>query len=276
MARRASGTVGAVVTAMGLALLAAACAVDHHPPAASSRGPEAPEADGGPGSAPRLEIFDLPGVGEVRLRVHCAAVPLLQIASYTTGAEQLTFVVGCLVGTGAGLAFVAPLATVPAAVGPLANTAAGAGATAVAVGEAWSLDTLLGGSRARVMRRVVTSFDPAVELRAALGRFLKARPASGGVTGGELEAAVAGYGFQTSLPGEACCFLDVRTILRVGDGAPREDRVLLGWGSAGADLPPAHCTTLKRFLARDGRLARQALLESTEIAAAVIARRLKG
>lgn len=222
------------------------------------------------------EIFDLPGVGEVRLRVHCEAAPLLKIASYTTGAEQLTFVVGCLVGTGAGLAFVAPLATVPAAVGPLANTAAGAGATAVAGGEAWSLDSLLGGARARVMRRVVASFDPAAELRAALGRYLGARPEPMAGAVAELEVAVAGYGFQTSLPDEACCYLDVRTTLRIGDGTPSEDRMLLGWGSAGADLPPAYCTTLKRFLEQDGRLARQTLMESTEIAAAVIARRLKG
>jgi hypothetical protein len=228
--------------------------------------------------AAREEIvqgFTLKGAGNVRLIVKSAVSPTLQIASYTTGAEQMTFVIGCLIATGAGLVFVAPLATVPAAVGPLANTGAGAAATGVATGEAWSMDSLLGGSRARILKEVVTSVDLVASIRGALARFLRVREMSAEEAKGELEVAIMGYGFQTSREAnEACSFIDIHTLLRMPDSEQQEERVLLGQGAAGDDIPPPYCTGLKRFLENDGSLARQAMIESAEIAAAVIEHRL--
>jgi hypothetical protein len=218
--------------------------------------------------------FTLKGAGNIRLIVKSEVSPTLEIVSYTTGAEQMTFLVGSLIATGAGLVFVAPLTMVPAAVGPLANTGAGAGAAGVATGESWGIGSLLGGSRARILREVVSSVDLVANLQSALERFLRVKHIAAGDTKGELEVVIAGYGFQTSQASEACCFIDVRTFLRTTDIDQKEDRVLLGWGAEGEDIPPAHCTGLKRFLENDGILARQAMTESAEIAAAVIVQRL--
>lgn len=239
----------------------------------------APRAESGADAAPAtceaiVNGFTVKDAGNVRLIVKSAVSPTLQIISYTTGAEQMTFLMGCLIATGAGLAFVAPLATVPAAVGPLANAGAGAGAVGVAAGESWSIDSLLGGSRAKVLREAVASVDLVADLQGALERFLGVRQMTAGVTKGELEVVVAGYGFQTSQADEACCFIDVRTLLRIPGSDQKEDRVLLGQDALGFDIPPAHCTGLKRFLENNGALARQAMTESAEIAAAVIVQRL--
>jgi hypothetical protein len=211
----------------------------------------------------------------VRLIVENAVSPTLQIARYTTGTETMTFMMGCLIATGAGLVFVAPIATVPAAVGPLANAGAGTAAAGVAAGEAWSIDSLLGGSRAKVLRDVVASVDMEAHLRSALERFLKARDMARKDAKGELEVIITGYGFQTSKEADdACNFIDVRTLLRKPGREQVEDRVFVGQGAEGDDIPPPHCTKLKRFLENDGSLARQTLIESAEIAAAVIVQRL--
>lgn len=220
--------------------------------------------------------FNLNEVGNIHLQVKSDVSPTLQIASYTTGREQMTLLVGCLVATGAGLVFVAPLATVPAAVGPLANTMAGAGASAVAVGEAWSLDSLLGSGRIKLLKDVVTSVDLVAGLQGALERFLGARDMALQEMQGGLDVVIAGYGFQTAKDGETCCFIDVRTLLKIPGCDQQEDRVFLGAEEPREpDLPPAYCTDLQRFLDEDGALARQALTDNAEIAAAVIAQRLQ-
>lgn len=219
--------------------------------------------------------FTLKDAGNVRLVVKSNVSPTLQITSYTSGTEQLTFVVGCLIATGAGLAFVAPLATVPAAVGPIANTGTGAAAAGVATGEAWSLDSLLGGARAGILKKAVASVDLVDSLRDSLDRFLGVKDMAAEETKGELEVVITGYGFQTSKEAnEACCFLDVHTLLRLPDGEEKEDGVFLGQGAVGDDIPPPYCTGLTRFLENGGSLARQAMIESAEIAAAVIEHRL--
>ena len=220
--------------------------------------------------------FSLKGTGNFRLLVENAVAPTLKIASYTTGGERMTFIMGCLIATGAGLVFVAPLATVPAVIGPPANAAAGAAATGVAAGEAWSIDSFLGGSRAKVFREVVSSVDMKAHLKGSLERFLKVRDMPAEDAKGMMEVIITGYGFQTSREhNEACCFIDVHTLLREPDRDQITDRVFIGQGAEGDDLPPPHCTDLKRFLENDGSLARQAMIESAEIAAGVISHRLQ-
>lgn len=222
-----------------------------------------------------VKSFSLNDTDSIQLVVNNATSPTLQIAHYTTGPEQLNLVVGSLIATGAGLVFVAPLATVPAAVGPLANTAAGAGATGVALGEAKGIDSLLGRGRAKIFKDVVTSIDLTAILKDSLERFLNTHEESRERTSGKLEVTLAGYGFKTSQGDDVCCFIDVLTSLDIPEHISTKDRVLIGWDVVGDDIPPAYCTGLKRFLDQDGLLARQAFRESAEIAAAVIAQRLR-
>jgi len=226
------------------------------------------------GDKETVKSFTLMGTVNVRLSVKSSVAPTLQIASYTTGGEQIAFVTTCLIATGAGLVFVAPLATVPAAIGPMANTAAGAAATGAAAGEAWSIDRLLGGSRAKILKEAVASVNLVASLQNALERFLRVEDMPAGETQAELNVVIDGYGFQSSQADEICCFIDVRTFLRLPGSDCREDRIFVGQGAEGDDIPPAYCTKLKRFLENKGSPARQAMEDSTEIAAAVIAQRL--
>jgi hypothetical protein len=223
----------------------------------------------------RIKGFTLKETGTVRLAVRSAVSPTLQISSYSTGAEKMAFIVGCLVATGTGLAFVAPLATVPAAVGPLANAAAGTTAVGVSMGEAFSLDYLLGQGRARVMKEAVSSVDMVAALESSLERFLSIGKIKGEDAKGGMEVIIAGYGFHMVNNDEVCSFIDVRTELKVTGNDPIRDQILLGWNSKDDDIPTPYCTTLKRFLEEDGLLARQTLQENTEIAAAIITKRLQ-
>jgi len=223
----------------------------------------------------RIRGFSLKEAGNVRLIVKSAVSPTLKISSYSTGSEKMMFIIGCLVATGAGLVFVAPLATVPAVVGPLANAAAGTAAVGVSAGEAFGIDYLLGHSRARVMKEAVASVNMVAALQGSLEQFLAVRDMKAGDTRSELEVIIAGYGFHTAPNDEACSFIDVRTILKVSGRDPIEDKILLGWTLKDDDIPPPYCTALKRFMEKEGLLARQAMLENAEIAAAVIAKRLQ-
>jgi len=237
-------------------------------------------ADGQPvveGAETWVKGFTLDGAGNVRLVVKSTVSPTLRISNYSTGSEKMILVVGCLVATGAGLAFVAPLATVPAAVGPFANTAAGAAAAGVSAGEASGIDYLLGRGRASAMKEIVASVDMAAVLQGSLERFLKAQDIQAGNARGELEVTIAGYGFYTAKAkdDEVCSFMDVCTTLKVAGRDPVEDKILLGWNVKDDDIPPPYCTSLKRLLEKDGLLARQSLLENAEISAAVIAKRLQ-
>jgi hypothetical protein len=230
------------------------------------------------GEGKEVRGFTLNAIGSVRLVVKSTVSPTLQISSYSTGSEKMILVIGALVATGAGLAFVAPLATVPAVVGPLANTAAGAAATGVSVGEASGIDYLLGHGRAGVMKEVVASVDMAAALQGSLERFLTAQDMQAGKTRGELDVVVAGYGFHTARDkdDEVCSFMDVLTTLNMEGKDPVEDKILLGWNVKDDDIPPPYCTSLKRLLEKDGLRARQSLIENAEIAAAVIAKRVNG
>lgn len=223
----------------------------------------------------RINGFTLKGTGAVRLVVRSEVSPTLQIASYTTGAEKMAFIVGCLVATGTGLVFVAPLATVPAIVGPLANAAAGTAAAGVATGEAFSIDYLLGEGRAKVMNEAVSSVDMVAALESSLEHFLSVGKIKGEDANGEMQVIIAGYGFHTVNNNEVCSFMDVRTELKMAGSDPIGDQILLGWNSKDEDIPTPYCTTLKRFLEEDGLLARQTLQENVEIAAAIIAKRLQ-
>jgi len=223
----------------------------------------------------RIKGFTLKETGTVRLVVRSAVSPTLQISSYSTGAEKMAFIVGCLVATGAGLVFVAPLATVPAAVGPLANAAAGTAAVGVSTGEAFSIDYLLGQGRARVMKEAVSTVDMVAALESSLEHFLYIRKIKGEDTKGEMEVIIAGHGFHAVNNNEVCSFMDVRTELKITGKDPIGDKILLGWNSKDDDIPTPYCTTLKRFLEEDGFLARQTLQENAEIAAAIIANRLQ-
>jgi hypothetical protein len=240
-------------------------------------GPTSPGYRPGPVSqeAERAYGFELNGQGKIRLVFENRASPQLQIQGYISGSAQLALIMGCLVATGAGLVFVAPLATVPAAIGPLANAGAGATAVGVASGEAWTIDSLIGKSRAAVLWEAVNSIDLPALLLEALLRHLGASELSREETAGEFDVALEQYGFSSFGDGKVCYSMRLRMVLKMPGREDIEDTILMERGAAGEDMPPPYCTSLGRLLEDEGRLARRTIEESGEIAAAIIAHRAK-
>ena len=91
-----------------------------------------------------------------------------------------------------------------------------------------------------------------------------------------VEVAILGYGFvRGPQKDSACSFLHALIRLDLPGHDTQEDRVFIEPSRRSDDAPPPYCTEAKKFLVDNGELARQTWIESTEILAAIVSRRLE-
>ena len=92
----------------------------------------------------------------------------------------------------------------------------------------------------------------------------------------QVEVVVLSYGFVWSgVPDTACAFLRAQFRVTIPNFPTQRDWVSIDPWQRSADAPPAYCSYAEKLFAQDSALARQALSESAEILAAIVARRLE-
>jgi hypothetical protein len=91
-----------------------------------------------------------------------------------------------------------------------------------------------------------------------------------------VEVVILGYGFVRGPQADsACSFLHALIRLDLPGHDTQEDGIFIEPFRRSDDAPPSYCTAAKKFIANGGELARQTWIESSEILAAIVARRLE-
>jgi hypothetical protein len=106
-------------------------------------------------------------------------------------------------------------------------------------------------------------------------RAARAFPAGeGGIA--SVELMVNGYGLVGARPDRACFIANADLIVRAGRQEFLHDRLSIAEANPSVDAPPAQCSSLDRFAARDGQLVRDTAAEYAEVLAAMVIDRLQG
>jgi hypothetical protein len=137
--------------------------------------------------------------------------------------------------------------------------------------------TGLEGHRQSVLAESVANVDLPRLTQTALQRRLQATEASPNETPERrVEVVILGYGFVRGPQADsACSFLYALIRLDLPGHDTQEDWIFIEPSRRSDDAPPSYCTAAKKFIANGGELARQTWTESSEILAAIVARRLE-
>jgi hypothetical protein len=135
----------------------------------------------------------------------------------------------------------------------------------------------LEGYRRSVLAESVAKADFPRLTQTALQRRLRATEASPDETPERrVEVVILGYGFVRGPQADsACSFLYALIRLDLPGHDTQEDWIFIEPSRRSDDAPPSYCTAAKKFIANGGELARQTWTESSEILAAIVARRLE-
>lgn len=176
--------------------------------------------------------------------------------------------------------------TMSMAVGGPVITGGGFGAAALPLGAAYAtylvvvlpatllfadkLDSSRRNAFASAIREVDVAGITDAELRR---RYHFQATASPGQPDG-LEILIGSYGFEQGSPNHICVFLHAHLRAMAGGAPVFDDTVHIANRDGSLDAPPPYCTQAQRFGEHHGALAKQALSETAEILAGIVAARL--